>query len=252
MADGTRKLALTKAGNFTAAVTILDDGGRGLYTVTSPNQSGDHTSQLPFVIGDELTGGNLEIGGGINMKVTGRHPNNGPSIRQTNGGTKLTGGSILDVTPGGFKLINGWFTTVVNADWTRADLEGNLEITPSSTLSDTSVRFERLAPDYCGTFRVKGNVNWTGGSYKPVIGVNAFGGTKACLWHATGAFTVGANVWIAPFDWDTFGTIAAGMKWTILKGDNGVGPALPPSNNPNYGLAKVVTGQTAVWELTKL
>ena len=222
VADGTKKLALTRVGaNNTASVKI---GPNGWYSVERATPDSDipsiHSSQLPFQI--VAPGGSaLEIGGGIHMQITGRFPNSGPSLSQSGGQVRQTGGSTLQVT-GGYTMTGGMYTGVINAADTTIDIDGDMRVNGT----DAEVRFQSVTgQDYYGTLQVLGTVTWTSGKYRPRVTAGA-GGLQACLWKATGQFTIGAGAAvIAPFE---PGQVAAGDAWTILEGGGLTGtPAAP-------------------------
>jgi hypothetical protein len=225
VADGaTRKLALTRANETISPVVTLETGGQYVVDRATPDSpiGSPHTSQLPFL----NNAGTLEIRGGVHMTVSGRLPNDGPSVRQTGGGakTRQTCGSTLQV-PFGYDLNWGSYTTIVNVDGSNADLAGNLTLSGSGAV----VNFERVGTN-CGTFQVLGTVDWSAGEYRPTVGV--VGSTpKGCLWKATGRITVGANARFGVLD--TFGAILPGHVWYILESTTEIvgGPPAAPANH---------------------
>ena len=207
----TTGLALTQLNqNVNAAVTL--DGG--LYNVVwdgTPNPVGTHTSGLPFDIKDSSF---LYVAGGITMKVTGRLPANGPSVRQTGGYTDIVGGSKIEV-PHGYVLSGGKFNAIMNAADTFVTVTGNMTVNGTNA----EVSFSRTQPAYTGILRVEGDVNWSAGKYLPSVTAGA-GGLTQCLWQATETFTIGAGAQVlAPVN---PGQVAQGDAWTILKGDGGI------------------------------
>jgi hypothetical protein len=267
VADGAKKLALTKAAGVKASVEVALNSR---YTVRSVGEAGAHTSELPFLVRAHSV---LDIQTGITMSVTGTHPKppgqpefpTNVSVYLTGSNypayppptTRLAGGSTLEVT-GEHRQEDGcFFVMVVTTDGSVATLKGKMVITGTQTTGE--VRFERNGNNF-GTLKVDGDVGWVAGSYRPSVGVVS-GVLKACLWQITGKLThlpaVGANAIAAP---DVLGAPAQNSEWVIVEAAGGIQvdqlpPAAPgfPVNDYTYERVPPMPGQPVKqWKLKKL
>ncbi len=146
----------------------------------------------------------------------------GPSYKQTSGVTYLGDGSTLRVENSAL-FTGGKLSTLSSSATQSADatIIGNV----TDTGADVTICDGVLAGHCYGTLFVDGNVNWTGGSYRPVIDGTMQDG-ESDLWEASGTFTIGGAATLAPCAIDCAGNTIfpyeSGWTWLVIQGDLGI------------------------------
>lgn len=220
---GTRKLVLKNLTPANKPQITLNAGGEYSVTRTAvPPAAGHHDTDLPLSVNG--TGAKLNLAEGIHMTVSGDIggpvPGFGVGLWQGAGSIWLQTSSAL-VIPAGVRLSGGDLVTDVTADDAQMTIQGNM------TNSGAEIKFhDFLGPSHYGTLMIQGQVNWTGGTYYPDLGLVGTA-LKSSYWQSTGTFTVGAAaVWP-----NSFGSIGIGDPFVVLKsGDKIVNG--PPANPP--------------------
>ena len=160
----------------------IKPGGRAAF-----HGPGVNHCQLPIL----NQGGEFWVLGGVTANVTGRI-GDGPSVRQDSGTTYIQGGSILAAFWGA--LFSGGKLS------TSANTGGGSQVATIDSVNVTNTGADVVigdgsSPHVTGTLLCTGTVNWTGGTYRPVID----GQAKTCdVWRSQGKFTVGQGVALAP------------------------------------------------------
>ena len=94
----------------------------------------------------------------------------GPSVRQTAGAMYLYQGSILEVSDAAFGLImsGGVLSIQLDQGFGPAEIIGDVKISGGDIVSGANDTGDN---HLFGTLKVEGNVSWTGGTYRPFVGV---------------------------------------------------------------------------------
>ncbi len=237
---------LTTQGN----VSTLRPNGTGLITA---KPGGRVMFNGPGIYNDELPitnqGGEVWVYGGVTANVTGQLAPGAASLQQDSGTTYIQAGSILapkwGIYFGGDKL-----STLANADGgSQVAIIGCPFATVTDAGADVVINDSGNPTNHVpGTLRCSGDVNWTGGTYRPVVN----GATKTSdLWLSAGKFTVGAGAALAPGTINA-GNIAPTDIFLFLQGDGTI-VGNPPTPSGGVSYTVVVQGSPAIkWYFKKV
>ena len=180
-----------------------------------------------------VSGGVFTLWGDTTARVKGEIKGTADaSYMQTAGATYLTGGSTLWVhntalfTGGQLSTLTTTGTDGLTSTMSStATIKGNLTNTGADvTIGDEDGTFEGHV---YGMLLVFGNVNWTGGTYRPVLNGD-FNNGHADTWFASGTFTIGGTATIAPVAIDgegnpiQFPPLESGWKWLVIMSLGGI------------------------------
>lgn len=245
---GATGMVLPGAINFTNSAGVYV--GNAILQV---NPAGANQARRPLVVFDGVnavgvpqitvdSGGTMSVLGGdfnsnfIPLRVTGglfevRNPtttatfagkvvNGVGSVEMTAGTIRLEHGTKLTASAGMY-LSGGKLTTVESAGPAAlpllpAEIIGNVFNSGADVvICDGSAVRTRF-----GLLQVNGDVNWTGGTYRPVVLITDT--TKADMWRCSGTFTIDAgSAAVAPGAVNAQGNQqkpAAGMIWQVIQG----------------------------------
>jgi len=154
------------------------------------------------------SGGHLSVEGGTNFTIRGVISHNTlpgtyhGALYQVSGTTDLQNGGLLHVDSG-VQILGGNLRTISNPVLLPPDqqfftIQGDLRVDQLSAQAPTNVYIDYAPAGQAhvpGMLEVKGNVRWTGGTYRPWIDIA--NQARADLWHATGTFTLSNTVTVS-------------------------------------------------------
>ena len=170
-------------------------------------------SQPPLVI----DGSKLKITDGVTAQYTGRVAGGNTAsltLAGANGQIAIENGSVLLLQNGAY-LSGGKLSTLAKTGQLEATIDGSVTNAGADVvISDGSV------PHAYGKLKIDGHVNFTGGTYRPVI--NAGVNDTADRWYSTGNFTIGgaAKLELGALNIPQTGPVAGGT-WVIIESTNG-------------------------------
>lgn len=241
----------------------------GMLTVVGPH---DWSSQG---MGINITGGTFRIDDPCTATVTGHVGSpTGPSVLMSSGSLAIYQRATL-AAPNGVNATGGRISTLKSGNYPSASIEGDLTNSGADVIILDGVTQRPLnvnsAQALFGKLIVEGNVNWTGGTYRPGIWSAAGSDTGiftenwepdhyADNWSCTGTFTIGGTAKIAPNTVDKQGNVtiggaptATGARWIVIQastaltraaGTPTVAPPPPPTPNPYTGVSTITTHPT--------
>lgn len=165
--------------------------------------------------------------------------NGGPSFRQVAGVTYLGAGSILDLNEAtdAFLMSGGALSIQLNEGSGQIEIRGNVKITGGDIISGANSNGDT---HLFGTLFVHGNVNWTGGTYRPFVSADT--DYVSDVWISTGTFTIGGTAAIVPTAVDGENnavTPTDPLIWNLFISDGGITNANgTPSLGNNWGWDK--------------
>lgn len=197
----------------------VHDGGK--FDIVGP---GSVTSELPLLI----QGGKAWIRGAVTAQFTkSLHPGvNETSVLMTVGTLYLQSGATLDGA-NNITLTGGNFVAYASAGVSTTATVQTPKFLNSG--ADIYINFNDPNAHTSGTLLCTGDVEWTGGTYRPVVSAGA---NNSDLWMANGKFTVGNGAQLAP---GTANGVAPAQNSTfeIIRGDGGIVGNAPAVNSPN-------------------
>jgi hypothetical protein len=197
----------------------------------------------------ENDGGTFTVQGGATAAFTGAvgPADQAASYRQTGttGLTLIQNGSSIEVANSMY-LAAGKLSTFATTNGAQpvATLDGDLtDAGADIVISDNAYNAAGVIGHQYGTFEVTGNVRWSGGVYRPylgIVGIGIFEQTIADYWQIDGSLTVSGGPNGATLGPMLCDPVVSGDWFTILNAANGttvpVGSAYPNFQLPGFTL----------------
>lgn len=208
-----------------------------------------------------VEGGTFTLQGDSTATFEGHVPGfqNGPSVRMTSGRIELMNGTTL-TAKFGMDMSGGFLATIWNPNLAGMDQRATIDVTNQTLTNsgaDVALCQNVATRTSFGLLYVKGNVDWSGGTYRPVVYAPGGDPGFADKWESTGRFTIRNQARLAPGTVNAQGQPnvqdpAVGQQWNVILSETDVvdvqiAPAIPVDGKWNVQyLSDPVRGITTV------